>query len=82
MGANEEELNVNENRPVVLLEHGAFSSSLSWLLNPTPENCLPLSLADEGFDVWLGNTRGSVYGNMHVSLNPTSNEFWNFTYVT
>jgi len=37
-------------------------------------------VADAGFDVWLGNTRGNRYSKKHVSLNATSKEFWDFSF--
>jgi hypothetical protein len=35
-------------------------------------------LADKGYDVWLGNLRGSTYSNLHESLNVDMPEYWNF----
>ncbi|XP_034239524.1 lipase 1-like [Thrips palmi] len=38
------------------------------------------ALVDAGFDVWLGNYRGSFYGRKHVKLNPKMPEFWDFSW--
>lgn len=35
-------------------------------------------MANQGYDVWLGNSRGNVYSN--PVLNPKIKEFWNFTF--
>ncbi|XP_075163474.1 lipase 3-like isoform X2 [Haematobia irritans] len=65
-------------RPAVLLTHGLMSSSDIWVLNK-PENGLPFMLANAGYDVWLANARGNIYSQNHVSLDPTSGQFWDFS---
>jgi lysosomal acid lipase/cholesteryl ester hydrolase len=52
---------------------------MSWLLNPADQN-LPLILADQGFDVWMGNTRGTRFSRRHKYLNPSQRAFWNWTW--
>jgi lysosomal acid lipase/cholesteryl ester hydrolase len=37
-------------------------------------------LSNEGYDVWLGNVRGSKYSMKHSSLDPLSKEFWQFSF--
>lgn len=38
------------------------------------------TLVDNGYDVWLGNFRGTVYSNKHKKLNISDKAYWNFTF--
>ncbi|XP_013194284.1 lipase 3-like [Amyelois transitella] len=67
------------NGSVVLLNHGLFSSSDD-LISTGPDLGLPYLLADLGYDVWLGNSRGNLHGRKHESLSPDCAEFWQFTW--
>lgn len=38
------------------------------------------TLADNGYDVWLGNARGNIYSKGHVELPISSPKYWNFSW--
>ncbi|TRY73442.1 hypothetical protein TCAL_06993 [Tigriopus californicus] len=66
-------------RPAVYLQHGLLCSSADWVMG-IPEKSLGYILADEGYDVWLGNYRGNYYSREHCELNPNKEEFWHFSW--
>ncbi|XP_025266499.1 lipase 1-like [Camponotus floridanus] len=37
-------------------------------------------LADQGYNVWLGNFHGTTYSKTHISLSPSNPTFWNFSF--
>ena len=65
----------------VLLQHGFSTSSAQWVLGRS-DRALAYLLADCGYDVWLGNSRGNTYGRRHLSLDPAKGAFWEFSYVS
>lgn len=68
------------NKPVVLMWHGLLDSADSWIVNE--EHLAPaFVLANKGYDIWLGNSRGNKYSLDHVSLDSTkSTDFWAFSW--
>ncbi|GMR44727.1 hypothetical protein PMAYCL1PPCAC_14922, partial [Pristionchus mayeri] len=71
--------NGRKGRGPVLLQHGLLSSSFDFL-SQMPTKALSYSLADEGFDVWMGNNRGNIYSTEHVKFTKSNPQFWNFTW--
>jgi lysosomal acid lipase/cholesteryl ester hydrolase len=67
----------SQSRTPILLMHDIFQSSGEWIMD-LPHNSLGYILADEGFDVWLGNVRGNTYGKKHANISPNDNKFWKF----
>jgi len=63
----------------VLLQHGLLDASHTWVIN-FPKQSLGFILADAGYDVWLGNTRGNTYGLSHSKYSVDDLRFWNFTF--
>ncbi|KAJ2723628.1 cholesterol esterase [Coemansia sp. Benny D115] len=66
-------------KPVVLLWHGFMLNSECFVCHPDWINILPFRLAEAGYDVWLGNSRGNKYSYKHVKYEPNDRRFWNFS---
>ncbi|OMO73985.1 Alpha/beta hydrolase-1 [Corchorus capsularis] len=72
------DLRVQRGHPV-LLQHGLFMGGDAWFLDST-EQSLGFILADQGFDVWVANVRGTRWSHGHVSLLETEKEFWEWSW--
>ncbi|KAB1211763.1 Triacylglycerol lipase 2 [Morella rubra] len=69
----------NNRRQPVLIQHGVLVDGMTWFLNP-PEQNLPMILADNGFDVWIANTRGTRFSRRHTTLDPDKPAFWSWSW--
>ncbi|CAL8136502.1 unnamed protein product [Orchesella dallaii] len=67
-------------KPAVLLLHGWGNSCEAWIALPNNKNIVYM-LADGGWDVWLGNFRGSSFSLLHKTLNANKDlKYWDFTF--
>ncbi|KAG8368436.1 hypothetical protein BUALT_Bualt15G0045300 [Buddleja alternifolia] len=63
----------------VLLIHGLFMAGDAWFMD-SPNQSLGFVLANRGFDVWVGNVRGTHWSHGHVSLSEKDKEFWDWSW--
>mmetsp|Transcript_30192 Transcript_30192/g.48755 ORF Transcript_30192/g.48755 Transcript_30192/m.48755 type:complete len:428 (-) Transcript_30192:201-1484(-) len=65
-------------RPPVFVMHGFLMNSEAWVV-PAPDKSIAFLLADAGYDVWLGNSRGNKYSHKHIFLRPNDEKYWDFS---
>ena len=75
---NKKHANTNSTQPV-LLQHGMCGSGMRWVDNK--EKSPAIYLANQGFDVWIGNNRGNIYSKFHKTLVPdVDSKYWEFSF--
>jgi lysosomal acid lipase/cholesteryl ester hydrolase len=62
---------------VAFFQHGFMQCSEGWVARG-PDKDLTYMLVDQGYDVWLGNNRGTKYSFKHLCLQPSDEKFWDF----
>ncbi|XP_072399737.1 lipase 1-like [Diabrotica undecimpunctata] len=68
-----------QNKQPILLQHGTLGCSDNFVASGS--DSLAFILANNKFDVWLGNNRGNFYGREHIELDPDKNStFWRFSF--
>ncbi|EFN80677.1 lipase 3 [Harpegnathos saltator] len=63
----------------VLVMHGLLGCSADWVVTGRNRS-LAFLLSDHGYDVWLGNIRGSTNSKNHTELSVQSAKFWDFSW--
>jgi len=72
------DLQANKNKPV-LIQHGLFSDSTS-MLQSGEKNSFSFYMINKGYDVWLGNNRGSIFSVTTRDPKISSEEFYNYSF--
>ena len=72
-----------ENKPPVMLQHGLFDNSGSFSIGSFQRG-LPFLLSEQGYDVWITNSRGNVHSYEHLnpkeySIFDSQSKYWNFS---
>ncbi|XP_063913713.1 lipase 1-like isoform X2 [Zophobas morio] len=71
--------NLSRKRKPILLLPGILQSAWDFV-HRGPNDSIAFILAEKGYDVWLGNVRGTTWSRKHTNLDPDKDKaFWDFT---
>lgn len=77
-------INSKDTKPgakAVFLQHGIVDSADCWIMH-RPDIAPAFQLVNKGYDVWLGNQRGTKYSPGHQTLNPEYDRtYWEFSWT-
>ena len=67
---------------MAFLQHGLLDSADTWIMNWANAS-LAFRLVEDGYDVWMGNSRGNKYSHANVYLDPDvdKEQFFNYSYA-
>ena len=56
-------------------------SSTGWVFFQLEKNSLPFILSERGYDIWIGNSRGTIFSLEHETKNPDdyNGDYWDFS---
>ena len=66
------------NGKIIFMQHGLADTA--WTFFQLEEKSLPFLLLNEGYDVWLGNLRGNIFSNKHISKDPKESKSGYYDY--
>lgn len=67
--------------PVVFFQHGLLSCATTWIIH-YPDLAPAFVMVKNGYDVWLGNNRGTTFSRKHIKLNPDKDrKFWAYSFT-
>ncbi|KAF6201466.1 hypothetical protein GE061_003857 [Apolygus lucorum] len=65
--------------PPILMVNGLMMQSEAWLVQGNPRHNAALAWLEAGYDIWLGDQRGTLRSRKHIVYNESQDTFWDFT---
>ena len=64
-------------KPAVLMVHALDTDMMDYVINDA-DKANAFILAREGYDVWMGNNRGSQFSMGHTTLSAKDRAYWEY----